>query len=154
MRIQISIRGVDEWLRRLRKSSDTWMPTFLAAVAEYLVGGLREYAQWRKVTRREVYGKTFFSTAQQRAFFAKLKSGEINVPYIRTGYQGRAWRYEGMRSPTSGVVANRTSSVIWTRGQTQLHARMGWRTALEQARRDAGVAVQKAKNALIAFLRS
>lgn len=153
MRINIIIKGIDEWISRLRlRGKEGWMTVFITAVAEYIVNGLREYAQWRAVTRRSVYGTTFFSDRQRRAFFAKLNSGEINVPYIRTGAQGRAWRFEGMRSPASGVVGNRNPTVQWTRGQTRLHARMGWRTALEQARRDIGVAAQKAKNILISYL--
>ncbi|MFZ5589636.1 MAG: hypothetical protein ACOY4M_08385 [Pseudomonadota bacterium] len=153
MRIEIIVKGIDDWIARLRlRGKDGWMGVFITSVSQYLLGGLREYAQWRAVTRKSVYGTTFFSARQQRAFFAKLNSGDINVPYIRTGVQGRAWRFEGMRTPNSGVVANRTSSVIWTRGQTRLHARMGWRTALEQARRDINVAIQKAKNILIAYL--
>lgn len=153
MNINISIKGVEQWVARLRlRGKEGWMAVFITAVSNYVLGGLREYARWQAVTRKSVYGSTFFSDRQRRAFFAKLNSGEINVPYIRTGAQGKAWRFEGMRSPSSGVIGNRNPTVVWTRGQTRLHARMGWRTALEQVRRDIGVAAQKAKNILIQYL--
>lgn len=153
MRIDVTISGLEAWINRIKRiPGGRWIPAALSVFGNYLVKGLREYAQWRKVTRQRAYGRTFFSTKQQRAFFAKLKSGEINVPYMRTGAQGKAWRYEGMKGANTGIVANRTKSVGFTRGQTKLHSLMRWKTALQHAKENAKGALKAVKAMIIEIM--
>jgi hypothetical protein len=58
----------------------------------------------------------FASNAQRRAFFAKLRSGAINVPYRRTGYLIAGWRRAGpftvlnSRKVATYVVAAKTQA--------------------------------------------
>lgn len=58
---------------------------------------------------------TFVSDRQRRGFFAKLRSGEITVPYRRTGTLGRRWTSKIDESGSSlvGVVGNNTEYAPW-----------------------------------------
>jgi glutaredoxin len=100
------------------------------AVAEYIIGdsshGLKHDESYRSVSRKGAYGVTFFSDKQRRGYFAKLKSGEIQVPYLRTGKQADSWHMEG--ASTNVRIVSNDETVGFTRGQTALHAKMGRRT--------------------------
>ena len=131
--ITITVRGVEKIVAKLGKLKDkSWMSVFLRAVATVILGddksGLRSYAPYKKVTRKQAYGVSFFTDKQRRWFFANMPA----VPYRRTGAQGKAWMIESV-SNDKAVIANRTASVMFTRGQTALHRIMGWLTAKAQA---------------------
>lgn len=157
MRISISVKGIEKVKAKLKKIQRGAKGIVAREVAEYLLGndshGLRHYAKWKPVTRKSAYGTTFFSQQQQRAFFAKLKSGEISVPYQRTGAQGRAWHIEGQS--TNIRIVNEDPTVAFTRGQTRLHhAKMGWQTAKETIKANMKGALRAGRNALMRWINS
>src|SRR5687767_11609147 len=122
-----NVAQVNGFLERIKRGAKG---VVARAVAEYIIGdkshGLKHDEPYRYVSRKGAYGVTFFTMKQQRAYFAKLKSGEIKVPYIRSGKQSDGWHMEG--AGTNIRIVNREESVQWTRGQTALHAKMGRRT--------------------------
>jgi|WetSurMetagenome_2_1015567.scaffolds.fasta_scaffold47371_3 hypothetical protein len=156
--IKINTASIDRVMSRLKKiPNGSWMPRFLLDIAGVVIGstssGLKRYATWRKITRKQVYGKSFFSTAQQKAFFAKMKSGEISIPYHRTGKQGAAWHIS-KAGQSVVTVTNNEESVIRTRGQTKLHKAMGWLDTKAQVNSDLPTAKQKAIRGLLDWLKS
>ena len=62
----------------------------LDAWALMLVDALSNYPKARKKKMVDVYGRTFKTDKQRRGFFAKLKDGQITVPYKRPGTLGRS----------------------------------------------------------------
>ena len=62
------------------------------AVGEYVRGKLQRYPAYSYVSRREAYGKPFFSDRQRRWFFAALRNGDLTIPYQRTGALRRGWQ--------------------------------------------------------------
>ena len=156
--IKIDMSKYDRIVSKLKKiPNGTWRPQFLIDIASVLIGngdsGLRRYATYRKITRKSVYGSSFKTPAQQRGFFAKLNSGEISVPFHRTGAQGKAWHTEGVTA-TKVTVSNRTQGVVYTRGQTLFHKAMGWLSVKEQTNSDLPGAKMKAIRNLIQWLRN
>lgn len=155
MKLTVNLKGLEQAKKILADIPVRTRGAFLRAVGEYLLGdeshGLRHYAPWKKVTRKSVYGSSFFSDKQRRAFFAKLKSGEINVPYTRTGAQGKGWKIVG--TSTNIRLANSDKSVKFTRGQTRLHARMGWQTVAETVQSNIKGAIRAGKAAILSALK-
>ena len=76
-------------------------------------------------TRKAAYGVTFFSDAQRGAFFAKLHSGEINVPYRRTGRFAQSMSIQGDTLYSSDPNAKH----LVTDRQSRMAKLMGWRNA-------------------------
>lgn len=163
IKITTSVKGIPEVKQMLESIPRFSRGLFTRVVGEYLLGdkgeafhtenshGLRHYALWKRVTRKSVYGSSFFSAKQQRAFFAKMKSGEINVPYIRTGNQGKAWRMTG--TSTGVRLSNSDPSTKFTRGQTRLHQKMGWQTTMQTVQSNIKGALRAGKAAVVAALR-
>ena len=155
VKITTSVKGIPEVKQMLESIPRLVRGLFAQTVGQYLLGddrrGLRHYAPWKRVTRKSVYGSTFFSSKQQRAFFAKMKSGEINVPYIRTGNQGKAWRMTG--TSTGVRLSNSDPSTKFTRGQTRLHEKMGWQTTMQTVQSNIKGALRAGKAAVVAALR-
>lgn len=154
MRFSISVKGIEKLKAFLAKIPHGAKGIVAMAVGVFLLGderhGLRHYAPWKKVTRKSVYGSSFFSHAQQKAFFAGLKSGKIGVPYHRTGAQGNAWHIAG--GSTNIRLVNTDPSVRFTRGQTLLHAKMGWQTVMETVKSNWKGAMLAGKQALMRWI--
>src|SRR3990167_11099991 len=100
----------------------------LAPIAFYVMGneshGLKHDEIYRKVTRKSVYGKSFFTLRQLRFFFFALRKGLIKVPYRRTGRQSKSWDVD-LSNLDRPIIYSLDPTVKWTRGQTRLHQRMG-----------------------------
>jgi hypothetical protein len=150
----LKVTGIKEISAKLKKAPAGFR-VLLTVVAQTLVEVLREYAPWKKITRESVYGSTFKTDRQRRAFFAKLRSGEISVPFRRTGAQGKAWRIESVDN-SKASFSNRSKGVGFTRGenQTKLHAVMGWVKAITQARQNLPRAIAAGKLAFLAWWKS
>lgn len=108
----------------------------IRAAGLYVKGKLAQYPQAKRLTRAEVYGETFRTAKQRRAFFAKLKSGEIEVPYHR-GESPSSQRFKArwaLAAENGGVTAvvgnNATYGRLLMDPQLQsVYAnRVGWRT--------------------------
>lgn len=133
VRIDVDMGKVPTLMTRLKKQQG--LKTGLAVGATYLKGKLATYP-----TRR--YGKAVWSSdpakryRQIRGFFAKLKAGEIDVPYRRgqsPGSQrlGQRWTTEARNNGFTQVVGNNASYaplVQAAKKQTQYHKQTGWIT--------------------------
>lgn len=101
-------------------------------LSDYLLRVLRHYPSYRRVTRKQAYGVTFFSPQQRRAFFAKLNSGEISVPYKRTQALSKGWHRLGEGEKT--LIANEVPHAKFAYGdpkQANLLRLIGWKTLPE-----------------------
>lgn len=99
----------------------------------------------------------FTSDAQRRGFFARLRSGEIQVPYVR-GFAptsenlGQRWTVEERDDGLTQVVGNNATYAPLVQGagrQTLYHKVTGWKTD-EQILAEEGPRVQEIVNAQIA----
>ena len=66
----------------------------------------------------------------RKAFFAKMKSGEIGVPYRRTGNLKNHWSVEQSLGGFSATVGNNASyaPLVQSANQATRHATSGWLT--------------------------
>ena len=72
----------------------------------------------------------FVSDRQRRGFFAKLRSGEIQVPYQRTYTLKNNWQVKQLAG-TATALENETPYGGWVQGdqrQTRYHRGTGWNT--------------------------
>lgn len=90
--IGIEVRGLREVQQKLSglMSRDVLLEAQREA-AKFLQGKLQKYPPQTYVSRKQAYGKTWFSDRQRRWFFAALRAGEIDVPYRRTRHLRNAW---------------------------------------------------------------
>lgn len=124
-------------------------------IADYLIGderhGLKHYPAYRYVSRRQAYGRVFFSERQRRWFFAALNSGELHIPYRRTFALRQAWEKGDDRwRPVIRNPLPYAPHVMDDERQSRMSRKMGWRTVgkviednLKGALRMAGYAVQR-----------
>lgn len=97
----------------------------------YLKGQVDNYPPKKSISRKDAYGATFFSDAQQRAFFAMLKSGEIEVPHRRRGSGGLGgkWVVREEGGGLSQILGNRARYARHVVGirQARMMRMIGWR---------------------------
>jgi hypothetical protein len=82
----------------------------------------------KKVTRKQAYGKTFFSEKQRRWFFAALKSGGLTIPYRRTQAFRKGWRIIGKGERT--IIVNTAKAgpfLVGENRQSRMSALIGWK---------------------------
>lgn len=146
--VSIDLGGVPEMLYALGVNASD-MHTGLAAGANYLKAQLAAYPPERHAPQ------PFVSDRQRRGFFAKLRSGEIEVPYRRgrspgSRKLGQSWRVRS--SPLEAVVGTTVSyaPLVMARGdQTRYHRATGWRTAEDVQERDGERAVEIVKETVL-----
>lgn len=123
----------------------------LAAGAVHLQGKAATYPGERHAPQ------PFTSDAQRRGFFAKLRAGEISVPYVR-GFAstsenlGQRWTVEARDNGLTQVVGNNASYAQLVQSaarQTTYHRVTGWKTD-EQIISEEGPRVNEIVNAEIA----
>jgi len=150
MKISILVKGVSGVQNMLKKIPIGAKGVVAHAIGLYLLGderhGLKHYAPYKKVSRKQAYGVTFSSDKQRRWFWANRPA----IPYRRTGAQGKAWGLEG--KSTNIRIVNRDPSVKYTRGQTNLHRLMGWQTAMGTIRSNMKGALRAGFQALLRFI--
>jgi hypothetical protein len=116
-------------LKGLNEMPEAMQDAAVDECAPYLVEVLKQYPSQKYVTRKQAYGKSFFSDKQRRWFFAALNSGELKIPYRRTQGLRNAWQIIG--SGKTAIIVNESSGAPFVMGdQTQSrHERMvGWET--------------------------
>src|SRR5574340_1214513 len=108
-------------------------------IAKYILGndarGLRHEPEYKVVSRKAAYGKTFQSDAQRRWFFGALDQGEINpwtnnrTHAIKTGWEAS----ESSSDWNRFRVQNDAEGVEWVMGEGQARqpALVGWRKAMD-----------------------
>jgi hypothetical protein len=92
----------------------------------------------------------FVSAKQRRAFFAKLRSGEISVPYSRTGTLRAGWQQQG---PFEVVNAVRYADLVQGAGRQAAYHAGTWDTETEIAQESERKAVGVAEQAVMQHLR-
>ncbi len=103
----------------------------LRAGAFHLKGKIAKYP---RVSRRPV--AQFWTNKQRRGFFAKLRSGEIDVPYRRgisnnSERLGQSWTVQARQGGLTQIVGNDSSYgqlVQDRRFQSLYHKTTGWQT--------------------------
>lgn len=101
----------------------------LRAAGEYL------HAQLVKAPPPRRGRAVFASDRQRRGFFARLRSGAIHVPYVRTG---GGWTVDHDADALRTVVGTRKAGAryVWSDQQIAFHRATGWRTARQTAHED------------------
>ena len=132
--IRIDLGKVPTMLQRLKQLQAVQQSVRESSL--YIRGKVSEYPP----TRRQ---KMIFRTARQRrAFFAKLKSGEIEVPYRRgsspnSQTMGRRWTVEMSPDGYSGRVGNNVSYARYVIGERQAEYHRGnWKKTSDVVREE------------------
>ncbi len=132
-----TIRGMEELLARLAEVRDLRrVKGALLAAGEHLKGAVSVYPPVKRLTLKEVYGQSFKTERQRRGFFAKLRSGEIEVPYHRGESPGSqrlkaGWAVAAENDGLTVVVGNDATygPLAQDREQQSLYLRrVGWVT--------------------------
>ena len=130
--IEFDVKGVEEVNAFLKSIPLGATKEVTKAFGEYIIGndqhGLRHYPPYRKVTRKQAYGVSFFSDKQRRWFFANLKD-HIDIPYRQTWQLKDGWKLN-YPSKNQATIKNRVpyaSLVMGDVGQNRMAAKKGWR---------------------------
>jgi len=126
--VGIDIEGIEPLMKKLEK-----MPAEVGKkagddVAKYMLNVVQAYPPQKRVTRKQAYGKTFFSEKQRRWFFAALNSGAITIPYKRTQGFRRGWQKIGSGLQT--IIVNSTSYghfLVGENRQSRMMTIIGWK---------------------------
>jgi hypothetical protein len=129
--IKIDIRGAVEAIARLNRTTQ-WrhLRSSIKAAALHIKGVVATYPVHNSRPQ------PFVSDRQRRGFFARLHSGEIQVPYRRGGRGsqtlGRRWTTTSTDGGMTGIVGNNASyaRLVQDRDrQARYHKGTGWVTA-------------------------
>lgn len=132
--ININVGKVDTMIQRWKQ-----LNALKQAVGEaslYLRGKVSEYP---RVRRRPM---VFRTARQRRAFFAKLRSGEIEVPYRRGSSPnsqtlGRRWNVDRSPDGLSARVGNNVSYARYVVGEKQAEYHRGnWKKTSDVVREE------------------
>lgn len=141
--LKITITGLDDALRAIGRARAEIVPVAAKAAALATLASVKPYpGQSRK-------GQPFVSSAQRRAFFAKLRSGAIQVPYQRTGALQDAWQY-GMDGG-GATVSNEHAHAAYTYAPQVGYHKGNWPNEEALAERAADPARDAAEQALVAL---
>ncbi len=132
MNPSIEIQGLEQVISRIRTLPDEAKKEVLTDVSEYSLGVLREEPAQKYVTRQAAYGKTFQSDRMRSWFFAALSSGQISVPYHRTGALSHSWNAK--ISANEVIFSNAVPGASFVVGvQQSRHEQMvGWKKVTDQ----------------------
>lgn len=128
------IKPVEDLIGRIRQLQG--LRNGIRAGALYLKGRAAVYPRVRR-------GKQPFKTLkQQHGFFAKLKKGEITVPYTRgsavnSERLAQRWAISIRDNGLTGVIGNNASyaELVYSKGKQALyHKKTGWKTVERIAR--------------------
>lgn len=155
MTINIRVDGADRLIGAL--SAETLLRPAVMAVAEHLLGKVRRYP-------RQPHGRPAIwsddADKRQRqifGFFARLRSGEITVPYIRTSALAKRWSIYTAREGLEATLVNNTPYgplVQSAEEQTRFHALTGWETIDDVVDRERAHAENIANNLVQAIFGS
>jgi len=127
--IGIDIRGVKEVQQALSRFPKDAVDFGADKMSEFIVDVLKQYPPRKSVTRKQAYGQTFQSQKQRRWFFAALRSGEIQVPYIRTQGLRNGWKSIGKGAEQ--IIVNEREGAKFVMGndtQSRHESLVGWLT--------------------------
>ncbi len=134
---QLTVKGLPELVAKIKNLSQLRAAQgALKAAGLHIKGLVAVYPPRRHLTRYQVYGRTWESAKQRRAFFWLLRKGKIEVPYRRgesPGSQtfGRRWTISTANSGMTVIVGNNTNygPLLMDREQQTRYAKVvGWDT--------------------------
>lgn len=115
MSMKVELKG-EEDLERIFKKLGNLQPVKVGikAAGEHVEGKVKQYPPRNRPSRKSVYGQSFVSDRQRKAFFAGLRDGSIEVPYRRgqsPGSQGHAkrWNTRLRNHGLTAIVGNNSS---------------------------------------------
>jgi len=132
--INIEMRGLDQLLPKINSLGKELVDQVVEKVSDYSLEVMRtEQPDYKYVSRADAYpdapaGPGFFSDRQRRWFFAALASGELSIPYNRTGTLASGWTIS--RSGNSFVLSNNVPYAPYVQGfagQSRHERMVGWR---------------------------
>lgn len=136
----IRIEGLDKLIGKLdRIGKLDVVKAGIKAGALHIKGKIAKYPPRRRIKIQQIGG--WASDKQRRAFFAKLRSGEIQVPYKRgvspgSETLGRKWTIQARDGGLSAVVGNNVSYGPFVQDrdrQSRMHKMIGWKTTQDVA---------------------
>lgn len=125
--IGIDVIGETELIAKLDKLPEAARDSVVNDVVKYLLDVLRTYPPRKSVTRKEAYGRSFFTDKQRRYFFWALANGNIKVPYNRTQTLRKNWKQVG--TGYRSIIVNETeyAGLVMGDQQQSRHAiKIGW----------------------------
>lgn len=142
-----TIEGLDALMTKLRAlENPTLVRNALLAAGTHLMGKMVQYPP------SSSRPQGFKSDLQRRGFFAKLRKGEIEVPYRRgqspaSESLGRKWTVQA-ENDRRVVVGNNASYGPLVQGpnQTAYHKTTGWQTTDDVLAAEAGPVAQLVQN--------
>lgn len=96
--VKITVHGLTEALAALQQTETDLIPAAAKPAAEATVEAVKPYPQPSRARQ------PFRSNQSRRFFFAALRSGQITVPYRRTGALASGWAWQP--APDGAVVSN------------------------------------------------
>lgn len=130
--ISIKVEGAEALIAAL--GINNILRPVIWAVAEHLLGQVRNYPK-QDVGRPAIWSRNAERRKRQMAgFFARLRSGEITVPYIRTSALAKRWAVYTSMGGLEATLVNNTpyGPLVQDREeQTRFHDLTGWDTVDE-----------------------
>lgn len=133
----IIITGIDKTIEKL-----DWQKGARRAIgpaANHVKGKIASYPRQKRITRRSVYGFSFFSTRQRRKVMMMIREGKI--PYKRTGSLGRRWSINVDINSISAKIGNVTPYAGYVQGdpdgspgQSMYMGAKNWKSTVEVAK--------------------
>ena len=153
--IEINSTGIPELTARLREAGQP--ERIFAAIkagALHLVNSLREYPQ------QPHRPQPFVSDKQRRGFFARLRRGEIEVPYRRGQSPGseslkHRWTSEAILGGYGQQIGNNASyaRLVQDRDkQTKYHQQTGWPTYQDVQEREGDNVIKLVEREIVVAL--
>lgn len=134
--IKIDVRGLDEVKTTLEGLQGTRAVGIVTeAAADEIVAIMREQPEdtpYLYISRANAYpdapaGPGWFSDRQRRFVMAKIRRGEIEIPYKRTGQVSGAWHRVGKLSKAKAVNDNPAAPYVFgDETQSRHEDAVGW----------------------------
>lgn len=143
---EIRLEGYDDLLKRITTLAQLkGLAAAVRAAAMHVKGKAATYPGGNAHR-----AQPFVSAKQRRGFFAKLRKGEIDVPYRRgvsAGSEtlGRKWTISTSNNGLTATIGNNVSYGQLVQGpgqQTRYHATTGWKTTDEIADAEREIVVE------------
>lgn len=128
--IALETQGL-EVMAKLQKLPVVVQDAAVDELNKYFINVFRGYPQQKSITREAAYGVTFFTDKQRRWFFANLKEGNIDIPYIRTQALSSGWQQIG--TGVRSFIVNERPGGVYVMGdeQSRHEAMVGWKKAAD-----------------------
>lgn len=125
--LSIEVQGLEQVMHRIKSLPPEARDEVLHDGAEYSLTVLRDEPPPKYVTRTAAYGQPFFTEKQRRWFFAALNSGEIDVPYHRTGGMKAGWGYQQMGYEVKFTNSKPGAQFVMGAQQSRHEKLVGWK---------------------------